>query len=98
MNAGSPVQHMHADAGFANRHKVATEGALGFHLHWDCASRIKGVVRQTLNVVATDDFGTVSLYEINEGLVTVGREFTLQVYLHKHGVTTVTDGAEPNLA
>lgn len=38
------------------------------------------------------------MYKINERLVTVCRKFAFQVHLHKHGVATVTDGAEPNLA
>jgi len=60
-DSGGPVQHMHANARFANGHEVVTEGPLGLHLHGNGSGRVEGVVGHALNVVAAHYLGTVSL-------------------------------------
>ena len=98
LDAGRPVQNVHAETGACNRHKVVAERALGFDFHSLSLDGVEESVGQTLDLVTTDDFGATALEEIDKRLVTVRGEFPFHVDLDEKRKASIARGAEPDLA
>jgi len=68
LDAGRPVQHVHAKARFIQGYQVVPEITPGFNAGALVDGRVEGNKGQTLNLVATDDFGAAPLEKVHEGL------------------------------
>lgn len=98
LDAGRPVQNMHAEACAGDRHKVVAEGAFGFNLHSLSIGGVEKPVGEALNLVAADDFGATAFDEIDKRLVAVRGEFPFDIHLDEKRKASVACGSEPNLA
>ena len=92
-----PVQHVHAEPGIAERHKVATEGALAVGAHGLLECGVKQFVGLALDKVAADNFGATAFHEFRERLVAVRGILAAAVRLHHERKATVAGGAQPYL-